>query len=139
MENKFKKDLKYYLIAGAISLVFGIALFCLFFFLRVKTVGYGLLNWQDSTMIVGIILLGVGGLMWVGHEGFFDVFAYGFKQLGGAMFSKNPHAYNDYPGYREQKKVKRTSSPKIFFSVLIVGALSLLASLFIYFAYLSLA
>lgn len=139
MENKFKKDLKYYLIAGVISLAFGIGLFCLFFFLRGKRIGYGLLNWQDSTMLVGIILLGVGGLMWVGGEGFFDVFAYGFKQLGSAMFSKKPHAYNDYPGYREEKKVKRASSPKAFISVLIVGAASLLASLCIYIAYISLA
>ncbi len=135
MENKVKKDLKHYLIAGAIALGLGIGFFCLFFFVRAPQVGYGLLNWQDSTIIVGIILVSIGGLMAVGREGFFDIFAYGFKQIGGALFSKNPRAYNDFPGYREDKKTQRKASPKLFISVLIIGAAFLLASLCIYLAY----
>lgn len=138
MESKLKKDLKYYLIAGAISLVLGIAFFCLFFFVRASRVGYGLLNWQDSTIIVGIILGCIGALMGVAREGFFDIFAYGFKQIGSAIFSKKPHAYNDYPGYRDFQEEKRVSSPKIFISVLIVAAAFLVASLCLYLAYISL-
>ena len=136
MENKVRKNLKYYLITAAVSLGLGIGFFCLFFFLRGPRVGYGLVNWQDSAILVGIILISVGGLMAVGHEGFFDIFAYGFKQIGSAMFSKNPHAYNDFPGYRENKKAQRSASPKLFISVLIVGAVFFLASLCIYLAYI---
>ncbi|MBQ0009137.1 MAG: DUF3899 domain-containing protein [Firmicutes bacterium] len=134
MKSKFRKDLKYYLIAAAITLAIGIGFFCLFFFVRGKTVGYGILNWQDSLMIVGIILLCCGCLMAVAREGFFDIFAYGFKQLGNSLFSKSAHAYNDYPGYREDKKTKRASSPKIFVSVLIVAAVVLLVALSLYIA-----
>ena len=137
MESKFKKNLKYYLIAAAVALAFGIGFFCLFFFVRASRVGYGLLNWQDSTIIVGIILGCAGALMGVAREGFFDIFAYGFKQLGGAIFSKHPHNYNDYPGYREDKKEKRVSSPKLFVSVLIVAAAFLVTSLCLYLAYIS--
>ena len=132
MKSKFKKDLKYYLIAGGITLGFSIGFFCLFFFLRAANFGYGLLNWQDSLMIVGIIIFCAGALMWVGHEGFFDIFAYGFKQLGGAMFAKNATAYNDFPGYKEDKKIKRASSPKLFAVVMIIGAAILLAALLVY-------
>lgn len=138
MENNLKKDLKYYLISSAITLVLGIGIFCLFFFVRGKTVGYGLLNWQDSTIIVGIILIGVGAIMGVARDGFFDIFAYGFKQLGGAIFTKKPTEYHDYPGYRETQKIKRKSTPKLFISVLIVGAIFLVVSLCLYLAYLSL-
>jgi len=137
MESKFKKDLKYYLIAGAVSLALAIGFFCLFFFARGNKAGYGLVNWQDSLMISGLIIAGVGGLMWIGREGFFDIFAYGFKQLGGAIFSKNPRSYNDYPGYREEMKNKRSASPKTFLSVLIIGAAFLLAALCVYFVYLA--
>lgn len=136
MENKLKKDLKYYFITGAVALGFAIGFFCLFFFLRADRVGYGLVNWQDSLMIVGIIIFCAGALMWVAREGFFDIFAYGFKQLGNAMFTKQPSAYNDYPGYREVKKTKRASSPKLFLAVMIVGLVILLAALVIYLVYL---
>lgn len=134
MKSKFRKDLKYYLIAAAVAIAIGIAFFCLFFFVRGKSIGYGLLNWQDSLMIVGVVLLCCGGLMVVGREGFFDIFAYGFKQLGSSMFAKNAHAYNDYTGYREEKKLKRKSSPKTYISVLIIAVLSLLAALIVYLA-----
>lgn len=139
-ENKksnLRRNLKYYFIAGGVSLAFGIALFCLFFFIRKPRVGTGLDNWFDSGFIAGIILVCVGALMGVARDGFFDIFAYGFKQMGSALFSKKAHAYNDYPGYREDKKNKRASSPKLFISVLIVSALFLLVSLFMYLAYCS--
>lgn len=137
MEKKRFKNLKYHLITCAVSLAIGIGFFCLFFFVRGKRIGYGLVDWQDSLMITGIILGCAAGLMAVAREGFFDIFAYGFKQLGGAMFAKKAHQNDDYPGYREAKKTKRASSPKIFISVLIIGAAFLFAALIIYLVYKS--
>ena len=134
MEKKKFKNLKTYLITSAISFVIGVGFFCLFFFVRGKTIGYGLINWQDSTLIAGIIVACVGALMGVAREGFFDIFAYGFKQLGTSMFAKDARTYNDFAGYREEKKNKRKASPKIFISVLIIAALCLLAALFVYLA-----
>lgn len=132
MKSKFRKDFKYYLIAAAITLAIGIGFFCLFFFLRGRTIGHGLVNWQDSLMIVGVILLCCGGLMAVAHEGFFDIFSYGFKQLGSSMFAKNAKTYNDFPGYKEDKKQKRNTSPKYFAVVLVVAAVFLVAALVVY-------
>lgn len=137
MENKLKKNLKFYSIATAIALAFAIGLFCLFFFVRGKTHGYGLINWQDSLMLTGVVVACFGGLMFVANEGFFDFAAYGFKQLGGAMFGRKPHEYHDYPGYAQEKKAKRKSSPKAYIPVLLLGVAILVAALIVYFAYLS--
>lgn len=75
----------------------------------------------NGSSISAVILLGLGGLMFVANEGFFDIFSYGFKQVGSSLFGKKPNENNDFAGYKEQGKIKRESKPKIFISILISG------------------
>jgi len=115
---------KAYIIAAIISLIIGVAIFFIFF-LQTKNM-YGAFN---GTAFAGVILLSLGGLIFISKEGFFDFAGYGFRQLGTMIFGKVPNAYNDYPSYRDYKQEQRKGSSNYFISFLIVGALFLLAYL----------
>ena len=116
---------KSYIIGAIISLVIAILIFVLIFFAMKRSildgVGYG-----------SIVLLASAAFMWISSEGFFDLFAYGFRQLGSMMFSKNPTQYNDYAGYKIYKGETRKDKPKLYLSVALVGVLELIAAFIIF-------
>ena len=122
---KKKIHWKPYIIAGIISLLFGIGIFCLFYFAIKRSL-------MDGTSYAAIILLSVAAFAWISKEGFFDLLSFGFKQLGSMIFSKKPSEYNDYPGYKEMMAEKRKSSSNYFIAIAIVGVLYLIATLIIY-------
>ncbi len=115
----FRKFWKTYLITFFVTSAIGSGAFCLYYFLM----GKGLLNACNGTSLVGIFLICACGLIYVSREGFFDIFGYGFKQLGTMIFGRKPNAYNDFPGYKEQKRVYRVKSSKYFVIIGIVGLL----------------
>lgn len=134
MENEKKKiNWKAHLITGGITFVIGVGIFLLAFFLNHK----GLVGANNGAIIAAVCLLGIGGLMWVASFGFFDIFAYGFKQFGATLFSKKPGQYNDFPGYREDKRISREKSPKLYLTILIVGAIFLVLSIVLFVIYKS--
>ena len=81
----------------------------------------------NGVSIAAIVLLGVGGLIFVSFEGFFDIFSFGFKQLGTSMFGKKGNETKDFAGYKEQNRIKREEQPKIFLPIIIAGLVFLLA------------
>ena len=119
---KPKIDLKPYIIAGIISLLVGTFVFILFFIM---------LKWAalDGVGFATIILFSLAGFMWVTREGFFDIFAYGFRQLGSSIFSKKPNEYNDYGTYKEYKFEIRKKRAKYYISIALVGCLFLIATI----------
>lgn len=124
MENKKKKSfLKEYLITSAISLVVGIGLFLLFYF---AIDNGGFVGAIDGTGITGAILISIGLLIYISREGFFDIFAYGFKQAGSMIFGKKGNENNDFPKYLEDKRVERETKSKYFLFIIIVGLLFIL-------------
>ena len=122
MEEKRKINWKVHIITSIIFTIIGAGIF-LAFFLPNKTM-YSALN---GTAFSGIILLSFGGLSWVAREGFFDFASYGFKQLGNMIFGRKANAYNDYPSYRDFKNERRKNSSHFYVSILIIGALFLIA------------
>ena len=125
---KPKINWKPYIIAGIISLLLGIFIFILFFVILKKAA-------LDGVSFAAIILLAGAGLIWVAREGFFDIFSYGFRQLGSTMFSKKANEYNDFAGYKEYKFCVREKRSKYYISVAIVGALFLIATIILYLIY----
>ena len=125
--NEERKPINWkpYIITSIISLIIGIFFFCLFFLILKRPL-------LDGTAYASIILISVGVLMWVGTEGFFDIFAYGFRQLGSMIFSKNPREFHDYPGYKDYKNEIRVKQAKIYLAVIVVGVLFLFATVIIY-------
>ena len=114
-----KKFTKVYVITSIISLLVGFAIFSLFVFILKRPV-------VDGFAYSGLILVGAGGLIWIGYEGFFDVFGYGIKQTGSMLFSKKANENNDFSSYKEQKTQIRSTSSKFYISVILVGLIYLL-------------
>jgi len=125
---KKKIDLKPYIISAIISLVLGIFIFILIFLILKKPV-------VDATAIPAIILISASILIWVAREGFFDIFSYGFRQLGTTMFSKKPNEFNNFASYKEMKNEVRDKRPKYYFSVAAIGVLFLVTTLILFLVY----
>ena len=124
MEEK-KIIWKPYIIAGIISLLFGIGTFCIVCFAFKMA-------YVDGTAFAAVFLISGALLIWISREGFFDLAGYGFRQFGNMLFSKKPNAYNDFAGYKEYKRETRENKAKYYLSTLIVGAVFLLATIIIF-------
>lgn len=125
MEQKQRINFKPHIIAAVISLVIGAIIFCLIYFLRSRAFTAAI----DGTSYAGIALIGLALLVLIARFGSFDIFAYGFKQLGASMFNKQASKYNDFPGYKQEKNLQRSRKPKYYYSILLVGLLYLISSI----------
>ena len=123
MEKKI--NWKPYIIAGSISLGFAILIFCLFFFVFQKAL-------IDGFAFAGISLVAYSLLSWIAREGFFDIFSYGFRQMGNMMYNKKANEFNDYSGYKEYKYEIRKKKARTYLAIAAVGVLFLLITLIIY-------
>ena len=125
-KERFVKYRKANFITLLISLVVGAGIFLLFFF----TLGKDLMSSVNASTISAGILIGGGILVWVTFEGLFDMAAYGFRQLGHAMFNRhNPAKYDDFPDYKQKKIEKRSDSPDIYLPIIFAGVLFLIATI----------
>lgn len=120
---KIKKFWKIYVVWLVISIALGVGIFLGFYLGNNKSM-QGALN---GTSFSGIILLCLAGLCIIGREGFFDIFAYGFKQMGAMIFTKDPNSLKDFPGYKEDKKNIRKFGSKYYYVIAIVGLLFMIA------------
>ena len=107
------------LITFLISLTIGVIIFCLFFFLRNMT----LIAAVDGLAVGTVFVLLSGLLAWVAHLGFFDFVSFGFKQLGSAIFAKDPKRDGDFADYKERKTTKRATSSHNFVAIIAAGLL----------------
>ena len=121
--NHIRKYLKVYLITAFVSLAVGVGIFCLYYFLRDRT----LLAAIDGVTMAGVILLGVGLLCLLGRFGAYDTMSYGFKQMFASMFAKEANKYNDMSEYKEEKRIKRESSSYYYVVMMIVSLLFFIA------------
>ena len=91
------------------SLLFGVGIFCLYFFLKEQTMKDAI----DACSVSCVSLIGIGLLVIITRLGAFDTFIFGFKQMVTSMFSKDPNVYNSMADYKlakydERKKKKMT-------------------------------
>ena len=122
MKRAFEQIKKYWLInliTLLVSLVIGGGIFCLVFFLKDRNI----ISAVDAAAISSVSVLGIGLLLWMGHLGAFDTFAFGFKQLGSMIFAKEPRRDGQYQDYRKEKIEKRTNSSYNFLAVIVAGLL----------------
>lgn len=126
IEN-IKKNLKTYSIALIISLLVGVAVFLIFFFVQNQTIAASL----NGTGIAFAILFGGATLILLQTLGAFDTFSFGFKQVASSMFGKDANKYNDYAQYKEDKRSVRSNAPKTYIAVYLASLLFLIAFIFL--------
>ena len=126
MKRALQQIKKYWLInliTLLVSLLIGGAIFCLVFFLKDQKIVAAV----DAAAISSVSVLCIGLLLWMAHLGAFDTFAFGFKQLGSMIFSKEPRRDGQYQDYRKDKILKRTNSSYNIVAVILAGLLLLIA------------
>lgn len=117
--NQIKENWRTNLIVGLISLVIGLVVFFLYYFLNNQT----LLAAVNGVTISTFSLIGIGLLCWLAHLGAFDTFSFGFKQLGSMLFAKEPRKEGPFHEYKQAKKEKREKSSYYFIIIILVGFL----------------
>lgn len=138
MKRAFLQVKKYWL-ANLITLIVSLAIFagifCAIFFTRpVKNIVAAI----DGATIGSVSLLALGLLMLLSHLGTFDIFAFGFKQMGSMLFARDARRDGHFADYRENKTTKRTNSAYIFVSVILAGILTAISIAVLYIIYQSL-
>ena len=128
MNKVFEQIRRYWLtnlITFFVALVLGGVIFCLFFFTRNRDI----IDALNGATYAGLILAACGLFAWLAHLGTFDIFAFGFKQLGSMIFSKNPRSAGTFPEYVEGKKEKRNNSSYNFIFIILAALLFGIAAL----------
>lgn len=116
--------LKPYIIATIISIIISAGIFSILVFALKQPI-------LDGLAIPGVVLLAAAGLIYISREGFFDFASYGFKQLGNAMFGKNPTDYKDLAEYKIRANEVRKRRSKYYLAVLGVGLVLFVVSIII--------
>ena len=122
---QIKKHWPVNLITFIVSLVLGVGIFCLIYFLRDRTIVAAV----DGMAIGAVVVLFLGLLFLVAHLGAFDTFAFGFKQLGSMLFAKDARRDGSFTDYRDAKKEKRDASSYNFVAVILAGIILCIALL----------
>lgn len=121
--QKRKEDFISYSITAIIAFAVGGLIFILYFFLN----GHRFIDAVNGMALSSILLAGGAILTILARLGAFDTFAYGFRQLGHAMFSRNPRKFNNMVEYKQAKTEERKGKRKSYYPVLIVAALFIIA------------
>ncbi len=79
---------------------------------------------SDSFMVAGVMLGGLGLLVFVSNEGVFDILIFGTKQFFGFFRKAKTQKFADLYEYKEAKAQKKLK----FGSILVCGAFFLIAS-----------
>lgn len=114
---------KSFILTFVFSLIFGAAVFCLYFFLKNQS----LKDAVDACSVAGVALLGGGLMVVITRLGAFDTFSFGFKQLLTSMFNKDPSAYNSLADYKLQKYDERKTKKATYLMLFLAGGVYLLA------------
>ena len=118
--EQIKKHWLANLITFIISFLVGVAIFLVYFLTRNSRTITEACN--ASAVSTAVLLLG-GLLAWMAHLGVFDIFSFGFKQLGSMFFAKNPIRDGNYADYQAEKREKRSNSSYGFVAVIASGVL----------------
>ena len=121
--ENIKKHLMTYLLSFSISILVGVAVFLIFFFVQGQTITASL----NGTGIAFAIVFAGGALVWLHSLGAFDTFAYGFKQVANSMFSKEANRYNDFSQYKQDKRDERVNAPRTYYVILSASFVFLIA------------
>ncbi|QVK17237.1 DUF3899 domain-containing protein [Mycoplasmatota bacterium] len=87
---------------------------------------YDLIGWINATFSSGIILFGVGILIYVSGEGIFDIAIFGTKKFFKSIFSRNNNMGSYYEYHVERSEREKIPVGIILFTGLIYMGISFL-------------
>lgn len=81
---------------------------------------------SDSFFVVGVVISGLGALVFVSNEGAFDMLSYGMMSFLGLFKSKKEKKYDSYYDYKQQKAKNKMDCGFLLLGGLMVLAISVL-------------
>ena len=92
---------------------------------------------SDGFFVAGLILSGLGGLIWISSTGFFDMLSYGFHSLL-VLFSglKKPETHESFYDYKTRRDERR-GKPQFFILIVGLGFLALSLTCLALYSYLA--
>ena len=124
MKNFYFKY-KPHIITFTISMVFGVGVFLLYFYLK----GAHFIDAINASSVVGIVLIGGGLLVILTRLGAFDTFVYSFKQLFSSMFAKEANRHNSMADYKLQKYDERKTKKRTYLAIFLAGLIFFFAAI----------
>lgn len=122
IEN-IKKYPRTYLIISLVSIVVGVIIFLLFFYLNYQS----LVDAINGVTVAGIVLLSAGLLSLLARFGAYDTFSYGFSQMFASFFNRQANKYNDMVDYKEKKDASRKAGTYYYVPLIVIGLLFFIA------------
>ncbi len=134
--NKYKINFsKDFFIKQLIHLIIGsvlyVGLFLILYFYAFQSVG--LIRICDCFFTSGFALSGIAGLIVIGHSGIFDVVSFGFANMFSYLGPTKEKKYSDVYTYKQIKETRRNANRFIFIPYLLIGIISLVVSIIIFF------
>ena len=126
-----KKPLRRYLISTACALLLAVLFAQIRGFSFSQTLAANLAALCDGFFVSGMLVAGLGAMIWVSTTGFFDILSYGFKNLSVLVPFHHRRKYKHFYEYKAEQAAKR-SKPQFF--LLVIGLIMvLIAAIFLYF------
>lgn len=128
--NKYVK----YIITLAIGIVLAMFLALSRKFYNQETIQQVYLILSDSFFTVGVVIAGLGALVFVSNEGAFDMLSYGMISFLGMFKTKKEKKYASYYDYKQEKAKNKLSCGFLLLSGLIILAISILMYILYFYA-----
>ena len=126
-----KKSLRRYLISTACALLLAVLFAQIRGFSFSQPLATNLAALCDGFFVSGMLVAGLGAMIWVSTTGFFDILSYGFKNLSVLVPFHHRRKYKHFYEYKAEQAAKR-SKPQFF--LLVIGlSMVLIAAIFLYF------
>ncbi|MDD7121699.1 MAG: DUF3899 domain-containing protein [Clostridiales bacterium] len=126
-----KKSLRRYLISTACALLLAALFAQIRGFSFSQPLAANLAALCDGFFVSGMLVVGLGAMIWVSTTGFFDILSYGFKNLSVLVPFHHRRKYKHFYEYKAEQAAKR-SKPQFF--LLVIGLIMvLIAAIFLYF------
>ena len=123
-ETRKKIRWKPFIISGVVAIVISAIIVGIFWGIK----GINLASSIDGFGYATVAILSMGGLAYVARNGFFDIFAYGFRQATTSIFAQHPTEFNDFSSYKEDKRIIRERRAPAYLSFILWGALLLVTT-----------
>lgn len=107
LKENFLSYWKTHLVVFIVGLILGTSIFLLWFYLNEKS----LFDAVNAATLAFLINFAVGMFIYLGSTGMFDGIVYGFGQVFTSAFARKANKMNNYAGYVEQKRIKRSHGP----------------------------
>jgi len=127
-----KKGNRFFNFTNLICFLISFLVCGIFFVLLMLLFGFNMYGSINASFISGFVFVCIGGLVFCGNVGTFDVFIVGFSNLIAVSQKNGKKKYNSTFDYTDSKKIDRKSNRFLCLFIIFAGLIYLILSLILY-------